>query len=235
MLTKIKIKIKSFLFILYYKIYCDIAPQEGEDLILQRFFQQKKTGFYVDIGAHHPVRYSNTYALYNIGWNGINVEPNSDISKEFKKLRTRDINLNYACSTSKEITFYKFDDPALNTTSPNIVELRKLQGFEYIEKKQVKCITLNEIFIKYVQNNSKNIDLLNIDTEGNELEILKSNNWDEFKPKVIICEILDRDIEDVLKSDISNYLKSKEYKIFSKLFHNVIFIHKDFNFETKRS
>ena len=38
--------------------------QEGEDLILQRIFHNQKDGFYIDVGAHHPFRFSNTALLY---------------------------------------------------------------------------------------------------------------------------------------------------------------------------
>jgi hypothetical protein len=49
--------------------------QEGEDLIASRLFPNQSTGFYVDIGAHHPTRFSNTYLLYTKGWRGINIDP----------------------------------------------------------------------------------------------------------------------------------------------------------------
>jgi hypothetical protein len=45
--------------------------QEGEDRILMRYFDGRKKGFYLDVGAHHPRLYSNTYLFYNKGWNGI--------------------------------------------------------------------------------------------------------------------------------------------------------------------
>ncbi len=49
--------------------------QEGEDLVLARLFgNQVESGFFVDIGAHHPVRYSNTYYFYRRGWTGLNVD-----------------------------------------------------------------------------------------------------------------------------------------------------------------
>ncbi len=48
--------------------------QEGEDIILLRLLDISKNGFYVDIGAHHPIRFSNTYALYKAGWCGLNVD-----------------------------------------------------------------------------------------------------------------------------------------------------------------
>lgn len=44
-------------FLFYKKSYA----QEGEDLVVNRLLEGKKDGFYVDVGAHHPYRFSNTY------------------------------------------------------------------------------------------------------------------------------------------------------------------------------
>lgn len=56
-------------------------------------FRKKKIGFYVDVGAHHPMRFSNTYFFYRMGWSGINIDAMPGSMKEFKKYRRRDINL----------------------------------------------------------------------------------------------------------------------------------------------
>jgi hypothetical protein len=48
--------------------------QEGEDMVLYRTFETVKEGFYVDVGAHHPDRFSNTYKFYKQGWRGINID-----------------------------------------------------------------------------------------------------------------------------------------------------------------
>ena len=48
--------------------------QNGEDLILNRFLENKEKGFFIDVGAHHPIRFSNTYFFYKKGWSGINID-----------------------------------------------------------------------------------------------------------------------------------------------------------------
>ena len=48
--------------------------QQGEDMILKSLFQDHQSGFYVDVGAHHPSRFSNTYFFYLRGWRGINID-----------------------------------------------------------------------------------------------------------------------------------------------------------------
>ena len=71
----------------------DSYSQEGEDLIMEHFLFCKPTGFYVDVGAHHPKKYSNTYRLYRRGWRGINIDANPGSMVEFRRVRPRDINV----------------------------------------------------------------------------------------------------------------------------------------------
>jgi len=90
--------------------------QEGEDIILSRLFNDKKNGFYVDVGAHHPFRFSNTYKFYEKGWSGINIEPNPEDFHLFSKYRNRDININAGVgSNDGTLTYFMFNEPALNT------------------------------------------------------------------------------------------------------------------------
>jgi FkbM family methyltransferase len=219
--------LKRFFYIIFYKAFNFVAPQEGENIILERIFAKKSKGFYIDVGAHHPVRFSNTLNLYQRGWTGINIEPNQEPIKIFRKLRSRDLNLNIAVSTKKNTcNYYKFKDPALNTTDINIYRMRKRQGYRCTETSIVQTQTLNEILL---QNCKKKIDLLKIDVEGNELDVLKSNNWDKFTPNVIICELINVNLEKLSKNKVYKFLKSKNYLLYCKLLQNAIFFHKSFS------
>ncbi|MCP2732462.1 FkbM family methyltransferase, partial [Symplocastrum sp. BBK-W-15] len=89
--------------------------QEGEDMIISRFFEGKKQGFYVDVGAHHPQRFSNTYRFYLQGWRGINIDAMPGSMEIFNKIRANDINLEISISDCNQIlTYYEFNEPALN-------------------------------------------------------------------------------------------------------------------------
>jgi len=61
--------------------------QEGEDMILRRIFEDNETGFYVDVGAHHPARFSNTNYFYKRGWRGLNIDAMPGSMSKFKKYR----------------------------------------------------------------------------------------------------------------------------------------------------
>lgn len=70
----------------------------GEDLLLRGFLGDKWSldymGFWVDIGAHHPDKLSNTKTFYRNGWRGISVDASSDAIASFNRKRKRDINVN---------------------------------------------------------------------------------------------------------------------------------------------
>ena len=91
--------------------------QEGEDTLLERIMGDiNYTGSYIDIGAHHPVIFSNTYKFYLSGWRGINIEATPGSIKLFNEIRPLDINLEIPISDKVEdLTFYKFNSPLLNT------------------------------------------------------------------------------------------------------------------------
>ena len=69
------------------------CSQFGEDMIVRHLLADVPIGFYVDIGAHHPVYYSNTYHFYCRGWRGINVDARTGSMELFNLLRPRDINV----------------------------------------------------------------------------------------------------------------------------------------------
>ncbi len=170
--------------------------QDSEDDILEKIFWTKKEGFFIDIGAHHPTHYSNTYKFYLKGWRGVNIDPRPNIMFEFDKIRPNDVNLEIAIGDEVgEKDYYIFDHEGVNTFVKEIAFGRNLQnGFKYIETKKVKTDVLINIFDKYV--GSKIIDFLNIDVEGYEMNILKQNDWIRYRPNVIVCEMLFSNSED---------------------------------------
>ena len=162
--------------------------QTGEDMVIDAFNNGKKNGFYVDVGAHHPIRYSNTLHFYLKGWKGINIDPIPGIMDEFKKFRPKDINLEIAIGESGCCDYYIFKDNAFNTLDKAAAEkvitadISKLLNVLTISK-----IPLKKIFDEYISPNQI-IDLLTIDAEGLDIEILKTNDWTKYRPEIICIE-----------------------------------------------
>ena len=198
--------------------------QEGEDLILRRLFEHKADGFYVDVGAHHPMRFSNTYLLYRKGWHGINIDAMPGSMKAFERVRKRDINLEIPVSDKREtLTYYMFNEPALNGFSSELARERDGRGdYRLIAQQDIATATLEEILDKHLPDNQE-IDFLSVDVEGLDLQVLKSNNWEKYRPAYVLAEILNSTLETLAASEIHALLSRAGYTPYAKTVHTVVF------------
>lgn len=189
----------------------------GEDAVLLGMFHNQKKGFYVDVGAHHPHWQSNTFSLYKLGWHGINIDASELSVKMFDKFRKRDANIHAVVSDVEEdAVFYEFGFSDMNTM--DLERAKKVQartGVAYqIKKRATK--SLATILAKYkVPKHS--IDFFSIDAEGNDLKVLKSNDWDLYAPKAIFIENHFTDMDTLLKSELNRFLESKDFQLFNIL------------------
>jgi len=232
----IKIIFKKFLGENYYKLsnYYSLFmsrfgkrsySQEGEDLILSRILDQKRCGFYVDVGAHHPHRFSNTYLFYRQGWRGINIDAMPGSMKPFKRYRPRDVNLEVGVLDKRgEMPFFIFNEPALNGFWPDEETAKaKNPGYQIVDVKSIPVFPLSEILLEHLPED-QSIDFLTVDAEGRDYEVLSSNDWNAFSPNVVAVEVFGKDIKDLLSSQIGIYMAEVGYVLFSKSFNTVFFI-----------
>jgi len=198
--------------------------QEGEDMILRRLFEKQKTGFYIDVGAHHPKRFSNTFFFYKKGWSGINIDAMPNSMRLFDKIRPRDINLEIPISDKKQkLKYYMFNEPALNGFSKELTEKRDgKDDYKIISEKEMETSTLEEILEKHLPYDQE-IDFMSIDVEGLDLQVLKSNNWRLFRPKFVLMEILGSSIKEISDSKEYKYLAEFGYETFAKTVNTFIF------------
>jgi FkbM family methyltransferase len=198
--------------------------QAGEDLILDCIFNKIAKGAYVDVGANHPIRASNTYLFYKKGWRGINIDALPDAIKMFKKQRNKDINIEVGVSdVETTLDFYSFKLSSYNTFNKELVdELKTVTQLLGVKKVPVK--TLSSILN---QQEIKSIDFMSVDVEGLDLNVLKSNDWEKFHPKVVLVEDFNHGIE-IIQSPIYQYMSSIGYKYFCQTCTNVFYIDIDF-------
>ena len=200
--------------------------QEGEDIIIRKIFKNKKNGFFIDVGAHHPIKLSNTFYMYNFrNWTGINIDAQPGSMKSFNLLRKRDVSLEKAISNKQEtLTFYSFKKSTNNTFSKKHL----LENGEIIKKTKIKTTTLTKVLDNYLYSNKK-IDFINIDVEGFDYQVIKSLNLKKYKPTLIIIEDLDFSLKKPKKSKIFNYLNRNDYYLYAKTINSLYFLEKNFS------
>jgi FkbM family methyltransferase len=160
--------------------------QNREDVLLNRLFIDRPDGFYIDVGACHPVFHSVTKLAYDRGWNGINVEPMPNMYRMLARDRPRDINLHMGLSNREGTsTFYEVP-AAMGYSTFSREQAEDLRRKRYVlEEHSIPVTTLSHVCEKYV---GRTIDFLKIDVESYEREVLEGGDWHRYRPRVVLIE-----------------------------------------------
>lgn len=207
----------------------EYVSQIGQDRFIDEFFNKKENGFFVDVGANEGVRISNTYFLEKIrNWKGICIEPLPMEFKELQKNRTS-INLNVCVSDFEGQTDFTYVEGYANMLS-GISDMYHSSHKERIQGEinhyggkinniKVPVRKLQTIFDEF---QIKEVDFCSIDTEGSELSIVKSIDFDKTLVKVFIIE------NNYKETTIEEFLSEKGYVLFCKLEWDDVFIKKEY-------
>jgi FkbM family methyltransferase len=185
---------------------------------------------YIDLGAWRPIRGSNTYGLYRLGFSGTAVEPNLKIKKLWRIIRPRDKFLAVGCGSGKVGEFHVFDDlAASNTFDKNFaVQIETLQGQKVIRTLKVPLMTLEEIIDEHLKTFPKPF-LLDIDIEGLDFEVISNFNFQVNKrPAIILIEDIDPTNKSPQRNRISNLLNSHGYNLAARTVATSLYIDSKF-------
>ena len=127
--------------------------QDGEDLLFSELFP--KQGFYVDVGANHPHRYSVTKRLYDLGWHGINVDFSPQFKTLFDRERPQDINIEALVGKPGMEIFYIFEESTLSTLNKARADQLIDLGWKLIDEIEVPVKDLNEILMNHISCNTR--------------------------------------------------------------------------------
>lgn len=197
--------------------------QRQEDLILDRLLDHAKHGYYVDIGANDPVHLSNSFHFYlkNNGWEGLAIEPDPRKCATFATVRPRDTILNIGIGEREQIMpFYRFAEDKISTFSKKQAEASVALGKKLVDTIKIRCRPLKTVLAEL--NCRQRIDFMSVDTEGFDLQVLESNDWKKYRPRLIVVESDAPEIE--------AFLAKRQYELVARtvLFGNRLnSIHRD--------
>jgi FkbM family methyltransferase len=197
-------------------------------MVLRRMFEGRRSGFYIDVGAHHPFRFSNTCYFHRLGWRGINIDPNPDCIEAFRKARPLDTNVCVGVSdVTKTLLYHVFNEPALNTFDPALAAERAgLACYRLIETREIPVRRLDELLSENLER-GQSIEFLSVDVEGLDLQVLRSSDWRRFRPKALLVEDRTADIADLAVDPINLFVTSVGYRLVAKTVNTLIYSAQD--------
>ncbi len=164
------------------------------DNIIRSYFPSGYVGNCIEVGAVDGIFISNTLSFEKFGWNTLCIEP---IPIYFEQLiNNRKLSLNYAISDKNsddvEFTMFTMNNQNKSSISGLKVDERLVESHINLglnptrEKIKVKTRRLDWCIENHF--NHKTIDFISIDTEGNELDVLKSYDVNGYNTKLLIIE-----------------------------------------------
>ena len=122
----------------------------------------------------------------------------------------------------QKLTYYMFNEPALNGFSKSISEGRQNEQYHIEKTITIPTFPLSKILDTHLPSRQK-INFLSVDVEGLDLTVLASNDWTKYRPKVVLAEVLDSSLNNLEKDPVYNFMATQGYTLFAKLFHTCIF------------
>lgn len=207
--------------------------QYGEDLLVWELLRREgrtHAGFYVDVGAFDPILYSNTNLLYQRGWQGLNLDLSDEAILRFNQVRARDINVQCAVSDAeREMILCKYPIAATNRLLPvEVIDRKSILGEEPVATTTIKALPLAKVLDTYLPSEAR-LDFMDVDCEGHDLAVLKSNNWSKYRPFILAVEDVTNDPE----SEAVRYCTAQGYDLAATLFITRIFLDQGASAEAK--
>jgi FkbM family methyltransferase len=164
--------------------------QFGEDEILcSELSGLLQTGYYLDIGANHPAKLSNTFRLYSMGMRGITVEPDQTLSRLHGKFRPGDVQLCAASGDHDGLSkFFRLSYHALSTFSWDDAQNTMSKGIQLLSQSLVPIFTVETILDNCHLAGRQEFALLSVDVESLDEIVLRSNDWLKYRPRIVIFE-----------------------------------------------
>lgn len=205
-----------------------ISQLGQEKFLNDNYFHNKKDGIFIDIGAHNGITYSNSKFFEEMGWSGMCVEPNPEVFKQLKENRNC-ICENYAISDEEGVGEFLLVKGWAEMLSGLVKEYIPAHTgrIDYeieIHGGSKEVIPINTIKLQTLieKHNLTNIDFLSIDTEGNELKVIKSIDFSKTNVFAITVENNYREIF------IKEYLTSIGFTHVTDLVQDEVYINNNY-------
>ncbi|MGH0033109.1 MAG: FkbM family methyltransferase [Myxococcota bacterium] len=205
--------------------------QCGEDRIVLWLFrvfgiEQPR---YLDVGAHHPTRQSNTFLFHRLSGSGVLVEPNPRWAAEIRRGRPRDVCIEAAAGPEPQsgVPFYVMRSDTLSTLSKAEADRMVREcGEEIREVREIEVVAPSGIQRRHF---GAGLNFVSLDVEGVELDVLRAFDFDANRPEVFCIETLSYATDGSGRKavDLIAFMASVGYAVHADTYVNTIFVEED--------
>ena len=179
-----------------------------EEWLIRDFFNNRRNGIFVDVGANHFQRENNTYYLEKeLGWSGIAIDALPEFGPDYTKYRprTRFLALFVSDVPGETVPFFVPEQNKLVASGNREFTLK--EGAR-ADARQVPTTTLNVVLD---QAGITAVDFLSIDIELAEPKALRGFDVDRFKPQLVCIES-----HEEVRQAILDYFARHRYVVIGK-------------------
>ncbi len=205
------------------------TSQAGQDKIIKKkFFDGKKNGFFIEIGAYDGIIGSNCYHFERfLNWDGIAIEPSNVQFEKLKKNRKCKVLNNAISDEVKEVEFIEVTEGLTQMSGINDSFFkRNINIISNNQPSKTKSISLKTVTFDEIVPKNRDIDYLSIDIEGGEMNLLKSIDFKINNIKVVSVE------NNIPKEqNFKNFFEKINFKFLDRIGQDEIFYNNEyFNF-----
>ena len=187
--------------------------QFGEDLLVRTHFAERfdnSSGRFIDVGAFHPFKFSNTMLLSQLGWRGLNIDSDAEKIALFEKLRPRDENICAAVADApRDMIWLEYPDELTSRiASLDEKNLLSARGETSLRITPIKTMTLTDV-IEQSALRGQQFHYLNVDCEGQDLSVLKGMDFSRYSPDLITVEALTKPAQ----AEVTAFLERCGYEL----------------------
>ena len=184
--------------------------QYGQSTYMDKIFDKKTSGFFIEAGAYNGEDISNTlFFEIQRNWTGILIEPVPELFESIvsKKRNAYAINVCIAEKYPTVVNFRIANSKSLSGISDLMSKNHKNRVGKTFREVAIPCFSLNTILASI---KVKNVDFFSLDLEGAELNVLKSLDLEKFNFESIIVE---HNGEKERKEQMQKYLFQNGFKL----------------------
>jgi FkbM family methyltransferase len=185
----------------------DRNSEHEEEWIIRDFFQDRRNGTFVDVGANDYRIASNTYFLETrLGWSGLAIEPQQQFADGYARHRPRSkfVPLFVSDKSDQEVSMYYVPSNPLVTSQ----EKSWVDRLGAAREMKASTVTIDDLLAR---EHLDHFDFLSMDIELAEPNALKGFDIDRFRPALVCIEA-----QPQVRQEILNYFADHQYELIGK-------------------